>query len=169
MNVTLIGMPGAGKSTIGRSLAGALRYKVVDIDDEIARSQKRESYVDVLAEEGERGFLRIEEREALRLRCTDTVICPGGSIVYSPRAMDHLRKLSTVIYLVISVEEVKRRIDVRSRGIVGMGRKSIEGLYRERARLYSRYADAVVNVEGIGVAEAVRLIRRCLPGAVRRP
>ena len=96
-NVTLIGMPGSGKSTIGVILAKALGYQFLDTDLVIQKEEKRK-LSQIIAEEGPEGFKRIENRVNASIHVTDTVIAPGGSVIYCPEAMEHLYEERVPLY-----------------------------------------------------------------------
>ena len=112
-NITLIGMPGSGKSTVGVLLAKRLGYSFVDSDLLIQEKEQR-LLKDIIAEEGLDGFMEIENRVNSELEAKKAVIAPGGSVIYYAEAMDHLSSISTVVYLKISYGpggSVKRRHD----------------------------------------------------------
>ena len=102
-NVTLIGMPGSGKSTIGVILAKALRYEFLDSDLLIQKEEKRK-LSEIIAQDGPERFMEIENRVNVAIHVTDTVIAPGGSVIYCEEAMEHLKSIGKVIYLKLSLE-----------------------------------------------------------------
>jgi shikimate kinase len=150
MNVTLIGMSGVGKSRIGKLLSKKLNYGFVDIDRiiEAAYGKKLQDIVNCL---GDAKFLELEENAILGIGRVDcSVISPGGSSIYSVRAMVFLKGLSVVVFLDASLEEIQRRaVDFSERGIVGLKAKGLEKLFLERLPLYRRYADVTVDVTGL--------------------
>lgn len=138
MNITLIGMPGSGKSTAGRALAKRLGMVFEDVDAHIeeARGQRLE---EIISETGPEGFLGIETEAVLSLDCQNTVIAPGGSAVYSETAMAHLRGLGPVIYLEVPLGELEARLgNLAQRGVVIAEGQSLRDLYLQRAPLYER-------------------------------
>ncbi|MFZ1987545.1 MAG: shikimate kinase [Minisyncoccia bacterium] len=146
MNISLIGMSGVGKSFIGKQLASALGYECIDID---VRMEKRfgKSLQEILDEFGDTKFILEEEREVLNLtNINRTIFAPGGSVIYSPKAMDMLKSISKIIYLSAPSEWIKERTDPSARGIVGLRNRSFEELYVERQPLYERYADVRIDV-----------------------
>jgi shikimate kinase len=154
-NIVLVGMPGAGKSTLGVILAKALGWKFVDTDLAI---QEREGRLlqEILDTDGPNAFRRIEEAVVLSLACRNTVIATGGSVVYSEKAMAHLSKDGVVIYLPITFAEMERRlINITTRGIVLVNGENLRAMYDERVPLYERYADIVVGCEGGHFEECV--------------
>src|SRR3989344_6556277 len=149
MNLTLIGMPMAGKSTVGKFLAQKLGYAFIDID-KVLEENAGKPLQQILDEAGEEGFLKLEEAAVLSYSSflQKAVLAPGGSIVYSPVAMEHLKKISTVVFLEVPLEEIKKRIAVGGRGIIGGKEKSLEQLYAERLPLYQKYAEVTVDASG---------------------
>lgn len=157
-NVVLIGMPGAGKSTVGVVLAKRLGYRFLDSDLLI---QEREGRLlcEIIEEEGLDGFLRIEEEVNASVQAERTVIATGGSAVYGPRAMEHLKEIGTVIYLRLPFAEIASRVgDTRQRGIAMREGQDLKGLYGERCPLYERYADIIVDTEGISIEKLAKML-----------
>lgn len=149
MNITLIGMSGVGKTRIGSLLSAKLSYRFIDIDRIIEENsgKKLQELIDGL---GNEEFLEMEENAILNITDTsNTVISPGGSAIYSEKAMNFLKSISTVVFLDASLTEIKRRTsDFFDRGIVGLKEKGLKRLFEERIPLYRKYADITINVEG---------------------
>jgi len=143
-------MPGAGKSFLGKRLANKLGYNFIDLDIEIEKV-KGKSIKKLLEELGDKELLRLEETEAVKLKYIQkTIISPGGSIIYSKKAMELLKENSIIIFLNISLNEIKNRIkNLEQRGIVGLKEKGIDNLYLERTKLYKHYADIEVNAQNL--------------------
>lgn len=156
--IVLIGMPGAGKSTVGVLLAKRLGQGFVDTDILIQERSGRRLQ-QILDDDGYRELRRLEEEAILALDVVSAVIATGGSAVYSERAMRHLGELGKIIYLKASRDLIAARIDdYERRGIANPGEQRFEEIYRERTPLYERCADVVVTVDGLtheGVARAV--------------
>ena len=95
-NITLIGMPSSGKSTIGVLLAKRLGYSFVDVDI-VIQEQEGRLLKDIIAEEGMDGFLKAEERVNAGLDVKKSVIAPGGSVIYGAKAMAHLKEISEIV------------------------------------------------------------------------
>ena len=116
-NITMIGMPSSGKSTIGVLLAKRLGFSFVDVDIVIQEKEGR-LLKEIIAEEGMDGFLKVEERINAGLDVQLSVIAPGGSVIYGEEAMKHLKEISEVVYLKMSYEEMENRIgNVVDRGV----------------------------------------------------
>jgi len=144
-NITLIGMPASGKSTVGVLLAKRLGYSFVDADIVIQEKEGR-LLKEIIEAEGMEGFLKVEERINRALEVKRSVIAPGGSVVYGESAMEHLKAISTVIYLELDYQEVKSRLgDLKDRGVALKDGMSLEDMYRERVPLYEKYADITIN------------------------
>ena len=147
-NITLIGMPSAGKSTIGVLLAKRLGYSFVDVDI-LIQEQEGRLLREIIAQEGMEGFLKAEERVNAGLTVKKAVIAPGGSVIYGKKAMEHLKEISEIVYLKMSYEEMERRIgDIKDRGVALRPGLTLRDLYDERVPLYERYADIVVDEAG---------------------
>ena len=101
-NITLIGMPGAGKSSIGVVLAKVLGYQFIDSDLLIQKAEKR-TLSKIIEDEGTEGFKAIENRVNASIQVENTVIATGGSVVYCDEAMQHLKSEGVVVYLKISL------------------------------------------------------------------
>lgn len=147
-NIILIGLPGAGKSTLGVILAKALGMHFIDTDI-VIQDQTGRLLQEIINTDGVERFLRIEEECALSLTCSRAVISTGGSVVYSTRAMKHLRTDGIIIYLEISFEEMVRRLkNITTRGIVLEPGQSLRDMYDQRIPLYERYADIRIDCSG---------------------
>lgn len=134
-------MPGAGKSTIGKKLAEKLDWGFLDLDV-LIQGKTGQAPAEFIKIKGEEEFLQLEEELALGLDLAQTIFAPGGSIIYAPAAMEKLRLQTTIIYLTISLEELKQRLgkNLKERGIIGFKEKGLENLFRERNALYKRCA-----------------------------
>ncbi|MGN8887169.1 shikimate kinase [Blautia sp. HCP28S3_G10] len=147
-NITLIGMPGVGKSTIGVVLAKILGYQFIDSDLLIQKQEKRR-LSDIIEQEGYAGFMKIENRVNAAIDVDDTVIATGGSVVYCEDAMKHLKSVGTVVYLKLSLESLSKRLgNLKGRGVLLKEGQTLKDLYEERTPLYEKYADIVVDEEG---------------------
>ncbi len=157
-NITLIGMPGAGKSTTGIILAKLISYNFIDTDVLIQANRKK-SLQDILDENGHITLRRIEEEEILKIRVKEHVIATGGSAVYSPSAMRHLSDMSFIVFLKADYEALKKRIrNFESRGIAKAPDQTFEGLYRERQPLYEKYAQLTIDCNTVRQEEAAAQI-----------
>lgn len=144
-NIVLIGMPGAGKSTIGVLLAKSCLMDFVDTDLLIQRKYAK-SLCDIIKEQGIENFLQIENDVICSAQISNSVVATGGSAVYGKEAMLKLKKEGLVVYLKVEPEELEKRIDnIHTRGIAMKEGTTIDELYNERAKLYEKYADVTVD------------------------
>ena len=144
-NLTLIGMPGAGKSTIGIILAKNLAMGFIDTDV-LIQINRQKTLQQILDESGHFTLRAIEEEEILKLNIGNHIIATGGSAVYSPKAMAHLKNISEVIFLEVSLDVLKKRIhNFETRGIAKAEDQTLDALFRERRRLYKQYADLTID------------------------
>ena len=158
-NYTLIGMPASGKSTVGVLLAKRLGFSFVDVDIVIQEKEKR-LLKEIIAQEGIDGFMAVENRINASLDADRSVIAPGGSVIYGKEAMEHLREISTIVYLKLSYEDVKKRLgNLVDRGVVLKDGMTLLDLYNERVPYYERYADITVDETGQTVGENVDYLR----------
>ena len=135
-NVVLIGMPGAGKSTIGVVLAKNLGISFMD-SDLVIQEQEGKKLHELISEHGLEGFIEIEDRVNASLQPKKAVIATGGSVVYGKNAMEHLNEIGTVIYLKLSYESIEDRLgDLTERGVVLRESQTLKDLYEERVPLY---------------------------------
>ncbi|MDI9394389.1 MAG: shikimate kinase [Euryarchaeota archaeon] len=164
MNITLIGMAGAGKSTIGKALAKRLNYTFIDVDTLITERAGMPLQV-LIDKQGDSALLRIEEEAILELGQLDNcIIAPGGSVVYSKEAMGHLKNISKIVFLDAPFRSIVRRIpNVRKRGIVGLRERSLKELFEERLILYNKYADLSIKIRGKENVQKLveRIIKLC--------
>ena len=154
-NIALIGMPGCGKSSLGVVLAKALGYKFVDSDLLI---QEREGKLlnEIIEQDGLDTFKKIEEEVNSSIKTSKTVIATGGSVVYGPAAMAHLRDIATVVYLKLPLEEIASRLgDLNQRGVALQPGQTLAELYDERIPLYEKYADLIIDITDMDIRQSV--------------
>lgn len=159
-NIILIGMPGAGKSTLGVVLAKILGYEFIDADL-LIQSKLDKTLQKIIDACGPDGFIEVENEVLCTLSASHAIIATGGSAVYSDEAMKHLSSIGTVVYLQVSYEELESRLGgLHERGVVmknGMG-MSLSDLYEERLPLYEKYADLTIDINGLSVRDAARKV-----------
>lgn len=157
-NIILIGMPGAGKSTVGVVLAKKLGYAFMDADLVI---QAREGKLlhEIISEQGVEGFWQVEEEVNESILAERTVIATGGSAVYGDRAMTHYKGIGKVVYLALPLEDIRERLgDLDERGVTLREGQDLTALYEERIPLYEKYADITINCEKLSIREVVEKI-----------
>jgi shikimate kinase len=157
-NLTLIGMPGAGKSTVGIILAKNLGLGFIDTDV-LIQTRQQKSLQQILDAQGHLELRAIEEAEILQLQVANHVIATGGSAAYSDKAMAHLQRISTIIFLHVDFCVLQRRIrNFTTRGIAKAAHQSFQDLFDERQRLYRTYAELTVDANSLDQDElAVRI------------
>ncbi|MDD6636088.1 MAG: shikimate kinase [Coriobacteriaceae bacterium] len=157
-NIVLIGMPGAGKSTLGVVLAKILGMDFVD-GDILIQNQVGNTLQKIIDAQGVDGFLQVENDVLAAVDAQNTVISTGGSAIYSDEAMRHLTEIGTVVYLDVSLEELRSRLgSLHERGVVmrkGVS-MSLDEIFEERGPLYRKYAEVTLQTDGLTVREATR-------------
>lgn len=157
-NIVLIGMPGAGKSTVGVLLAKHLGLRFVDTDILIQGLAGRRLQ-EIVDAGGHRELRRLEEEAILGIDTRGAVIATGGSAVYSAQAMEHLTRGGTLVYLRASLELLESRIDdYDRRGIANPAGQPFAEIFAERAPLYERHANVTVDVDGLTQEEVARAV-----------
>jgi shikimate kinase len=147
-NIILIGMPGAGKSTVGVLLAKRLAMQFIDTDL-LIQNQTGKPLQTIVDEQGYLHLRAIEEEVIRKLNISNAVIATGGSAVYSESAMKHLRSNGTVIYLLLPEEQLLERLtNYTTRGIAKAPKQSFHDLFGERTTLYRKYGEIVIDCRG---------------------
>lgn len=159
-NITLIGMPGAGKSTVGIILAKNLSFGFIDTDILIQINQQK-TLQQILDSTDYLNLRAIEEKELLKLNVSRHIIATGGSVPYSEKSMALLDRVSHIVFLQVSIEELRRRIhNYESRGIAKAPDQTFMELFEERRRLYEHYAHITIHCDGMGQDEVADAIAR---------
>ncbi len=154
-NIVLIGMPGAGKSTVGVVLAKNMGMSFLDSDLVIQEREGKKLH-ELIEEHGMDGFLAIEGRVNASLNPKTAVIATGGSAVYSEEAMEHLRSIAMICYLKLPYRSIEERLgDLAERGVVLREGETLYELYEERVPLYEKYANITVECENKNIREIV--------------
>lgn len=144
--ITLLGMPGSGKTTIGKLLAIDLGLKFLDLD-ELIKKQTSIFHNEYLEKYGNDGLVKLEEKITITLDLTDKLFSPGGSIVYSHKAMRKIKIQTTVVLFEVPLEILTKRITkLDTRGIVGLKKYGFKQLYKLRMPLYKKYADITLSI-----------------------
>lgn len=152
--VSLVGMPGVGKSTVGVILAKLLGMEFTDTDIAI-QARERRTLQDILVGDGHLRLREIEESVLLDIPLKGRVLATGGSVIYSAAAMARLTRAGPVVYLRADVATLKERVAANpERGIASDPGQTFEDIFTERTPLYERYASHTVDATG-GTAGAV--------------
>lgn len=158
-NIVLIGMPGAGKSTVGVVLAKSLGFAFMDSDLLIQDKYKKLLH-EIIEERGIEGFWQVENEVNAGIQTENSVIATGGSVIYETEAMEHLKSIGTVVYLKLSLEELAVRLgDLNERGVTLKPGQDLKGLYEERIPYYEKYADITIDCDGMLIRDIVAQIK----------
>ena len=157
-NIVLIGMPGAGKSTVGVVLAKRMGYRFID-SDLVIQEQYGRLLHELIEEYGVEGFWKIENDVNASLNVEKSIIATGGSAIYGEQAMEHLREIGTVVYLKLSYEEIEERLgDLNARGVTLKPGQDLMALYEERTPMYEKYAHIIIECDNKMLREIVKEI-----------
>lgn len=155
-NFIMIGMPGSGKSTLGRIFAENIGYDFIDTDDLIMEHYKR-LLKELIDELGVEGFIEAEGKILETVNVQNTVIATGGSAIYSKGGMDHLESIGKVVYLCYTLEDIETRVgNLITRGVVCRNCKTLNELFEQRKPYYERYADIIVHLEHASVGKSIQ-------------
>ncbi|MGN0374497.1 MAG: shikimate kinase [Butyrivibrio sp.] len=161
-NIVLIGMPGVGKSSAGVVLAKILGYEFIDSDLVIQKKEKR-LLKDIIAQEGNEGFLETENRINAGLEAENSVIATGGSVIYGKEAMEHFRQIGIIVYLRAEYDTINSRLsNLKGRGVAIKEGQTLLDLYNERTALYEQYADVIIDLDGLTIEETVNRLAKML-------
>ena len=165
-NIVLIGMPGAGKSTLGVVLAKIINKRFLDVDL-LIQERHGATLQQLINARGAEGFIELEDEALRSIDVENTVIATGGSAVYSEDAIRFLGQTGTNVYLEISYNSLVERLgDLDERGVVMRSGQSmgLRALFDERRPLYERSADVIVNVDGLSITDAARKVAASVVG-----
>ena len=145
-SISLVGMAGAGKSSIGKQLADHLGFSFID-SDLLIETEYQESLQQVLDRSGKENFLQIEEKALMSIEFNNTVLATGGSAIFSELAMDYLRSRSSIIFIKVPYDKIVERVsNFSERGFLKSSNQTIQQAFNERQLLYNHFADyEVVN------------------------
>ncbi len=157
-NIVLIGMPGAGKSTVGVILAKTLGFQFIDTDL-LIQTKAGKKLQEIIDTDGLDSFINLENEVISNLQAENAVIATGGSAVLGSGAKDALRRLGKVVYLEVPLRELKRRLyNIKTRGIAMKKGETIGDVFSLRAPLYEESADMVVRTKGKSAEQVVEEI-----------
>lgn len=154
MNITLIGMPGAGKSTIGVVLSKLMNLDFTDTDLIIQRKHNKRLH-QLIEQYGTDGFLSLEADAITSHAFENTVIATGGSAVYKDESMKYLKSISKIVFINVPLPSLENRVkNLENRGVVAKNARTLAEIYKERSCLYEKYSDFTVHTDGLSVEES---------------
>ncbi len=161
-NFIMIGMPGSGKSTLGRILANELGYNFLDTD-RLILDHYQKPLMTLIDEMGVEGFIQAESAVLEKIDVNHTVIATGGSVIYGEKGMQHLRSLGQVIYLCYSLGDISARVgNLMKRGVVCRNSHTLQELFNERRPYYEKYADIIVHLEHASVNKSIQRLKKAV-------
>lgn len=164
--VILVGMPGSGKSTVGRLLAARLGWALLDTDY-VIESMYGTRLQDITDSLGKEAFLDLEAQVIQSLRASRTVVSTGGSVIYREAAMRHLQRMGKIVYLEVGLTAIMRRVARNpERGIAIAPGQTLADLFAEREPLYCQWAELRCATKGLRAPDCARWIHRHLPAAM---
>jgi shikimate kinase len=168
-NIALIGFMGAGKSVVGKALAGILGREFVELDDLIVRRAGK-PITRIFTEEGEIGFRELEIAVTREVAAKEhQIIATGGGIILNRINIDRLRESGTIIYLRVSpLEILKRTAGDGGRPLLNTPEreKRIKELLSLRKPLYEQAADMIVNTSRRRIEAVIEEILEKLNGTI---
>lgn len=157
-NISLIGMPGAGKTVVGQALSAHLGWNCIDTDRQI-EDKLGATLQQVLEDRGYQALRRLEAEHIESLALNSTIISTGGSAVYSADGMRHLQRISTIVFLDIDLATVEKRIhNFDQRGIASSEGQTLEMIFADRYPLYQKYAQITLPNAEISAEQAAATI-----------
>ncbi len=161
-NIVLVGMPGCGKSTVGVILAKTLGMSFTDTDLLIC-AKEQNTLQNIIESKGLEYFEAVECFTGAELKAENTVIATGGSMIMYEKAMAHLKEIATVVYIDVSLDELKRRlVNIKTRGITFGKGETLDDIFNIRTPLYKKHAEIIVNADEFSIEETVTKLTELL-------
>lgn len=155
-NIVLIGMPGCGKSSVGRELAAMLHMVLVDTDQMVEQEDGR-TIPDIFAQDGEAVFREKETAAAKRAAAmTGVIIATGGGMVLREENMQALRERGIVFFRDRALSDILGE-DLSDRPLLSGDQKRIYDLYQQRIHLYRDYAHHIISDTNTAAEAAQRI------------
>lgn len=162
-SIVLIGMPGSGKTTVGKCLAHILGWRFVDTDLEIV-AMAGKSLQDIVMQHGVAGLMKVESEALASIALTEpTVVASGGSAIFAKTAISQLRERALIVYLEASVPTLQQRVgNWDRRGIVKNSSQTLEEVFVEREPLYRQLAHVSVDADNGTMEDVAERVKRCV-------
>lgn len=158
--ITMIGMPGAGKSTVGVLLAKRVGLNFVD-SDLLIQVREDQTLQQILDSRGHLALRAIEEAILLDMPLAGYLVATGGSAVYSEASMSRFRDSGPVVYLAAALESLTARVQAHpDRGIAAPPGQDFAAVYAERVPLYERHATLTVAADSAPAEAVAEMIAR---------
>jgi shikimate kinase len=164
-NIVLVGMPGSGKTTAGKELAGIMGYDFMDTDA-LLLERFGKQLKDIVLEDGLEYFKAVQEEVVSGIDVADTVIATGGSVIYSDSSMETLKRNAVVVYLKLELAELEKRLGPHRKLARDSG-QSLCDLLNEREPLYERYSDISIECTGKDITEIAEEIVQKIGGSLK--
>lgn len=166
--VTLIGMPCAGKTTIGRAFAREIQWSFIDLDEEVERVEQ-DTLIQVMNQKGPRYFRDMEYGFLQELPVEERlVISPAGSIIYHTDAMRWISRNSLVVFLDAPFSIIEERLRVTPKAVANLAERGLLSIWDERMPMYKQYSDFTIQTQGASVQEVVRQLTAVLHEYIER-
>jgi shikimate kinase len=161
-NIVLIGMPGAGKSTVGILLSKEVGLDFIDTDVAI-QVREGQTLQAILDEQGYIKLRDIEQEVILGLVLENTVIATGGSAVYGAQAMAHLDERGVIVFIDVALEQLRGRVNnIDARGVARKPGQNFDDMFLERKALYNQYSDIRIAVGDNSIEQVLLMILQAL-------
>lgn len=143
--ITLIGMPAAGKTTVGEALATHLGYDFMDLDSMVEEKEGTD-LIEVMNTKGPEYFRQMEYEFVKDLpEDKKVVISPAGSIIFQANAMEWLKRNTKVIFLQRTFEYIEKGNRDQKKAVAGLAERGIKSIWDERLPIYNKFADLVID------------------------